>query len=62
MNSASHKPIRHPECKCHPPCRQFVCPECVKWRPWCCGGAPDPRCDHCVTKPLIRPGQRGLAS
>ena len=42
---------RHVECVCDPklePCLKYVCPGCHVRRPWCCGGAPDVRCDHCT--------------
>ena len=29
-------------------CLKFLCSGCKRWRPWCCGGAPDPRCNTCV--------------
>ena len=38
-------------CACKMRCqRSYKCTGCGQWRPWCCGGAPDPRCDHCVAK------------
>jgi len=32
------------------PCRMFKCPECKGVYPACYGGAPDRKCDGCVTK------------
>lgn len=29
-------------------CLKFLCSGCKKWRPWCCGGTSDPRCDTCI--------------
>lgn len=30
-------------------CKRFRCSGCSEWRFWCEGGAPDKRCDYCVT-------------
>ncbi len=42
--------LRTGDCDCAIPCKAYVCTGCRQIRSWCCGGAPDVRCDHCVTK------------
>jgi len=37
------------ECTCEVPCKAYRCKGCNTSRPWCCGGAPDVRCNYCVT-------------
>ena len=40
--------VRVGDCTCKVPCLGYVCVGCEQRRPWCCGGHPDVRCDHCV--------------
>jgi len=40
--------VRVGDCMCKVPCKAYRCVACGQRRPWCCGGAPDVRCDHCT--------------